>query len=234
MTTTSAASRGPEAGPVHHFSDEMLMDYATGGCGEAEALLIACHLVLCPDCRARVEDLEKLGGAMLSEVEPVALADGSLEAMLARLDDDASEVETVPRRHAVPEPGRIAVPGPLADALGGVAIEALHWRTVIRGIEEVELGWGRHGTRTKLLRIKAGTAVPQHTHAGNELTLVLSGGFSDERGHFTRGDVALSDPDIDHRPVADEDADCICLTVTDAPLKLTGRIGRWLNPFIRI
>ena len=43
-----------------------------------------------------------------------------------------------------------------------------------------------------------------------------------------------ADSHVDHRPVADEDEDCLCLIVTDAPLRLTGWLGRLLNPFIRI
>jgi putative transcriptional regulator len=34
-------------------------------------------------------------------------------------------------------------------------------------------------------------------------------------------------------PTADDDGDCVCLAVTDAPLRLTGPIGRLFNPFIR-
>ena len=42
-----------------------------------------------------------------------------------------------------------------------------------------------------------------------------------------------ADGSLDHRPTADPGQDCLCLTVTDAPRRLTGWIGRWLNPFIR-
>ena len=49
-----------------------------------------------------------------------------------------------------------------------------------------------------------------------------------------RGDVAEADPSVNHQPVADPGEDCICLAVTDAPLRLTGPFGRLLNPFLRI
>jgi putative transcriptional regulator len=67
-----------------------------------------------------------------------------------------------------------------------------------------------------------------------EMTLLLAGGFSDETGHYLRGDVALADPSVDHRPVADPGEDCLCLAVTDAPLRLTGRFGRYLNFLARL
>jgi putative transcriptional regulator len=36
------------------------------------------------------------------------------------------------------------------------------------------------------------------------------------------------------RDTTNADADCLCLAVTDAPLKLTSPLGRLLNPFVRI
>ena len=58
---------------------------------------------------------------------------------------------------------------------------------------------------------------------------MLKGGFSDKTGHFARGDVAVADAELDHIPVADLDADCICFAVTDAPLRLTGPFGRLMH-----
>ena len=89
------------------------------------------------------------------------------------------------------------------------------------------------GYKTRMMRIKAGTAMPWHTHEGQELTLVLAGGFTDGEKHFLAGDVAAADPTVNHRPVADPGEDCLCLAVTEGPLRLTGPIGRLLNPFIR-
>jgi putative transcriptional regulator len=49
-----------------------------------------------------------------------------------------------------------------------------------------------------------------------------------------RGDVAVADSSVDHCPVADRGEDCYCFAVNDAPIRLTGRAMRFLNPFIRI
>ena len=102
---------------------------------------------------------------------------------------------------------------------------------MIRGLEEIRLNLP--GSTTKLLRIQPGAAVPQHSHEGTELTLVLTGSFSDATGTFARGDLAITDSSVDHRPIAGEGEPCLCLTVVDAPLRLTGRLGRFLNPFVR-
>ncbi len=123
----------------------------------------------------------------------------------------------------LPQPLRDYVPGPL---------ETLRWRNY-GAAAELELPIRAPGYRTTLIRVKAGRQVPQHTHEGSELTVVLDGAFHDETGHYGRGDLVIADSSLDHCPVADEDQDCLCLAVTDAPLRLTGRFGRFLNPFIR-
>ncbi len=236
MAETMAASV-----PRHHVDDELLMDYAAGSTREALSLIVAAHLALCPRCRRRVREYEAIGGALLEALEPAPVESGSLEAVLARLD----EPEEVADHHAAIrfDPTRVAcppseaatdealLPAPLRHVVRGEG-RILPWRPVIRGLEELDVGV-RSGGRAKLLRIRAGAAMPQHSHHGNEATLVLAGGFSDERGHFDRGDFTMTDPHVDHRPVADADEDCICLTVMDAPLRLTGRFTRFLDPFVR-
>jgi putative transcriptional regulator len=83
------------------------------------------------------------------------------------------------------------------------------------------------------VRIQPGTALPRHTHRGTEMILVLSGGFRDRGQQFLRGDVAISDEAVEHRQLIDEDGGCVCLSVTDAPLRFTGLFGWILNLFAR-
>jgi putative transcriptional regulator len=84
-----------------------------------------------------------------------------------------------------------------------------------------------------LYRIRAGKKMPQHTHEGSEYTLVIRGAFSDVTGRYGCGDVAISDEDIDHTPVAEAGEECLCFAVMDAPLRLTGPIGRFFNRFVQ-
>jgi putative transcriptional regulator len=44
-----------------------------------------------------------------------------------------------------------------------------------------------------------------------------------------RGDIAVADPTIDHRPVADPAEECIIFIVQEAQVKLTGPIGRLIQ-----
>tara|TARA_R110002167_G_scaffold23721_3_gene84109 strand:+ start:1702 stop:2358 length:657 start_codon:yes stop_codon:yes gene_type:complete len=215
--------------PQHHPAEELLIDYAAGSMGEPMALLLATHLTLCPQCRGEAARLDALGGALLESLEPEPVSDTALQALLDQLD---SEPESPPI--AKPEPKSedgALLPRPLMDYIGG-PLSAVRWQR-FGGLSIAELEVGGREVHTRLMRIASGMAMPRHTHEGNELTLVLSGGFSDSRGHYLRGDVATTDSSVDHQPVADADGDCLCLAVTDAPLRLTGRFGRMLNPFFR-
>ena len=216
--------------PKHHPGDDLLMSYAAGSLEEPLALVIATHLALCPRCRDEVARLEALGGAMLEQQDGTPLADDGVERILARLDEPEDPAPAAPSDGIADIDPR--VPQPLRDYLA-TSIDKLDWKS-FRGLEKVELLTEASGFHTRLMRIKPGTAMPAHTHEGTELTLVLAGGFSDESGHYERGDIAECGDDIDHKPIADPGEDCICLAVTDAPLRLTGPVGRLLNPFLDI
>src|SRR5215470_174971 len=87
---------------IHHPPEDRLAAYAAGSAGEADALLVASHLVLCPDCRRRVAEYEALGGVMLEELPDEALADGSLAQTLSRLAEMAPEPPRPPPPGAGP------------------------------------------------------------------------------------------------------------------------------------
>jgi len=222
--------------PTYHPGEDLLRDYADGSLAEPPALVIATHLAFCPRCRIAVAEQEAIGGALLDEEALNPVSADCLEAVLARLDEPeppATIPEAPPPALQPPPPtDPVRVPEPLRSYLGA-PLESLSWHPVVRGIDEVDLRVGRAPVRTRLVRIRAGASVPRHSHCGHEMNLVLSGGFRDERGAFGRGDVVIDDASVDHRPVADPGGDCICLTVTDAPLRLTGGLGRILNPFLR-
>ena len=86
----------------------------------------------------------------------------------------------------------------------------------------------------RLLKIPAGQPVPEHSHRGRELTVVLTGAFDDGETRFERGDMEDADEDIQHIPTATPEADCICLAVTDAPLRFRSLLVRLFQPILGI
>ncbi|WP_029014949.1 ChrR family anti-sigma-E factor [Niveispirillum irakense] len=217
-----------------HPSDELLVAYGAGSLDEATALLVASHLTLCPRCRSEVARIEAMGGNLLEELPPAPMGGDALADILARLDDAPVTLPPPPRKPARATASRAGsqIPAPLRAYLGG-GLENVRWKRLTDGLEHalvVESG----RTRARLYRIAPGIPIPEHGHGGAELTLVLQGGFSDHAGHYLVGDVACADDDTIHHPVADTDGHCICLAVTDAPLKLTGLVGRLISRFLNL
>lgn len=210
----------------HHLTDALLMAYSAGTLPEAFNLAVATHLSMCDECRARLGAFDSVGGALLEGCDTVAMAGDSLDATLARIAGTPTAPSQPPRKRAGD------VPAPLDDYIGG-RLDAVKWRPVGMGVKQAILPTTRDAS-ARLLYIPAGTAVPDHGHRGTELTLVLRGAFSDEADHFGPGDIEVANEDLHHTPVADIGEDCICLAVTDAPLRFRGLIPRIAQPFLRI
>ena len=217
----------------HHPEPALLLDYATGTLADPFALIVATHMALCPACRREVAALEAVGGALLEQAPEAGEADvdqGAFERMMSRVEALPPEPAIAPLPAIDTATARI--PRPLRDRLPA-SLDNLPWRR--QGpVETVFLPCDLPGHRVRVLRIAAGRGVPRHTHRGTELTLVLQGSFSDETGHYLRGDMECADPELDHRPVADPGEACVCLAVTSAPLRLTGTLGRLIDPFLDI
>lgn len=215
--------KNPERTITHHLSDQLLMGYAAGSLPEAFSLLVATHISMCDDCRARSESYDALGGALL-ESEGATMSEASLEACLARLG-----APEAPRKAAL---RRGIFPVPLADYVGG-DLAAVRWRPLGMGVRQAILPTAK-GASARLLFIPAGQSVPDHGHRGLELTLVLQGAFRDSKARFGPGDVEIATEADEHTPVAEAGVDCICLAATDAPLRFMGLVPRLLQPFFRI
>lgn len=209
---------------THHLTDELILAYSAGSLPEAVNLIVASHVSLCDTCRAAVEGCDALGGALLDQADTVAVDEDCLAATLARIKEAPAPA---PARKRDP-----IAPVPLLDYLGG-GLDAVKWRPVGMGVKQAVLETSPEAT-ARLLYIPAGTAVPDHGHNGLELTLVLKGAFEDAEGRFARGDIEVADSEVDHMPVADISEDCICLAVTDAPLRFKGWLPRLAQRFVGI
>jgi putative transcriptional regulator len=208
---------------AHHLPLDMLVDYAAGSLEEGPALIVASHVTLCAQCRAQVAGFEAVGGALLEETPTVAMSDGAFDRVLARIAQEP-KIEEV-----APQTGLAALlPFPLRRYVDASS----RWRRAGLGVEEISLVLGEGPHQASLLRIKGGRAMARHRHSGLEFTLVLDGAFTDRGARYAPGDVCLA-AEPEHQPLADADADCVCLAVIDGPLVLTGTLGRLLNPWLR-
>ncbi|MBR9650004.1 ChrR family anti-sigma-E factor [Thalassovita aquimarina] len=207
---------------THHTPDAMLAAYAAGNLPYAFAVAVASHVSLCAQCRAALEAHQAVGGAVLEETGAVAVSSTLKDNILAQLDAPFTP-EPVYERNGI-------YPGPVMEALKG---RAPRWKKLGMGVRQDIMSADANGS-VRLLYIPPGQAVPNHSHNGLELTLVLQGSFSDETGRFGVGDLEIADEELEHTPVADEGEACICLAVTDARLRFRALVPRLLQPLFRI
>ena len=214
----------------HHLGADLIESYAAGALSEGWGIAVATHLALCPACRRRVAEAEEIGGAVLNAAPGATLDDGAWTAMKTRLRHERASPLPAPAPNA---PASAVLPRPLRDYVGS-DVGGIRWRALGRGASQLRLHTGDRETQVRLLRIPAGKPVPEHSHGGRELTLVLSGAFRDGEAVFGRGDIEDADMSLTHQPIATEEADCICLAVTDAPLRFTSWIVRLVQPVLGI
>ncbi|MCP4808068.1 MAG: anti-sigma factor [Proteobacteria bacterium] len=214
----------------HHVPENLLLDYTTGTATEAVALVVAGHLALCPECSERARLIEDVGGLLLESLDAEPMADGSLESLMARLDDP------IPVPPAPPVVPSFLAEVPLPSALHHYVDGATGWRRVLPGIKTVQLPVALDGVPVHLMALSGGMTIPEHGHEGIELNLVLAGGFddADEQSAYLPGDLSVKSSETVHTIEVHDDEDCIVLVVRSGklvPQNLVGRLAQWLTGF---
>jgi putative transcriptional regulator len=205
-----------------HPDGATLMAYAAGTLGEALSAVVAAHLGTCPACRREERLLASLGGGLLDHLDGEAPAPPPSRP--APFDAPASGRAAVDSRDPMPA---------IIQQRYGLKLAEVPWKTMGPGLffHWLPLSEGTPG-ELRLLKISGGRSIPEHAHAGGELTLVIEGGFSDVTGRYGPGDVQDIDDDVAHTPVADPEG-CICLVAAEAPAEFKGLIGRLVQAFTR-
>ena len=103
------------------------MAYSTGQLEEGFSLAIATHISMCDQCRAELESLEAMGGAIFENLEPNEIDIDAFAKTLALIDDAPEQVIT----KAVPT----ELPEPLADYVG-CDLDDIDWRPIGMGVKQ--------------------------------------------------------------------------------------------------
>jgi len=204
---------------TYHLDDATLMSFAAGSLPDALAAVAAAHIAMCPHCRRELGMLERIGGALVSALTPATL-DRPQPAM--------------PETTGLPSPAPIVaaageIPAPLVRLIGG-NLDEVRWRWIGPGLWHHPLHVRGEGS-LQLIKASPGASVPEHAHGGCEITLVLRGALADSTGRYTPGDVADVDDDIEHTPVADPEAGCICVIANESPTRFRGLLARLMQPW---
>ncbi len=221
----------------HHPDETSIIAYAAGTLDEAFAVLVSCHLESCSQCRETLTAAQLMGGSLLEHTDDAPVADGSFGRLLEKISVSDDKAEP---RIALPAPtkGHISDKRDMPSALSHYidsSMADIKWKRVGPGVWQKPIELSKHASSSlRLLRIAPGKSVPEHGHGGQEMTLILSGAYQDEIGHFGPGDVADLDDHVEHQPRVVSEEDCICLAATEAPTKFKGLASRLLQPLIGI
>jgi putative transcriptional regulator len=211
-----------------HPESDLLVEYASGSLSVAPCISVTTHLQYCKQCSDSVESLGEIGGELLTTAEAVPVSDGLFDRVIASLD---SLVEEEPSD----EPQRQCsdtISDELPEFMQRLLPDGeLDWRRLSPSLKVAPISVGEEEYELALHRIDAGGKAPEHDHLGKEITVVLTGSFSDEDGVYQPGDFLVREAGDTHRPFAARNQECICLSVLEAPIRLTG-IKRVLNPFL--
>jgi len=214
--------------PGFHPGLDLLTEHVAGNLPLAQAACVSVHLHYCEQCQRASCQLQNCAAAIFERLDGAPVGDAMLDAVLARLDEAAPL--TYPRS-ARPPVGEFPV---ILQRLMSGNFKELPWKRITRGLRISYLSTGDTGHEFALYQIKAGGSIPEHTHRGSEITLVLEGEISDANGVYQQGDFLLRQPGDVHAPTATQSGDCICLAVLDAPLQFTDWKYRWLNPALQL
>ncbi|UDN22798.1 ChrR family anti-sigma-E factor [Aeromonas veronii] len=218
-----------------HPTDPMLRAFAADELPLPLAVGLSAHCELCPDCAARLKAFEEelaqqylasLAEPELASHDEVALDvgfDAMLADILAQPEPVAAPVTDLPRA----QPAELEVAGHAYRLPRVLArYRSPKWRH-IGAIRQQSLPLDEMGTRASLLHIEAGGRIPEHTHQGYELTLLLAGNIQDGDTLYKAGDFIWRDASHSHSPHTPDG--CLCYTVQDAPVQFTKGLSRLLN-----
>lgn len=209
----------------HHPSEDILAQFASGELPAAVSVAVAIHVEMCSCCQEKVAKYtEQAANLNLAQQESEdSMLSLDLDDMFAQITQDSS-LESVPMKVSSKlkwGDNEIVVPNALQQ------LEFGDW-TGLGKVNRSRVKLDDDSNRSSLLHIEAGGEIPEHTHTGQELTVLLSGSFKDQMGEYHRGDFIWLNADHKHQPVSEEG--CLCFAVVTDPLHFTEGFSRLLNP----
>lgn len=220
----------------HHPDDNLLAEYSAGSIPWALSLGVATHLHFCSECKARVANMNQIGAAMMSQCRPHAVEVDAFSQLMAKIrqagpgEGGAEREPQAPVRHKDHMLNNL----PKVVAKLMPKDKPLRWRYMSPHLKMARLKTGQDKYEVGFHRISVGGKVAEHGHRGLEVTIVLKGSFSDGDGVYSPGDFLVRQSGEVHRPTAAQNEDCLCLSIVEAPVQLTGLLGRLINPFLSI
>lgn len=214
----------------HHPKFELIQSFVNGDLPASLSAGIAIHADMCPKCQQTIDQLtEQVADASFEEVfldrfivneQEEAISFDDMIDRITQSDDIIHTKPTVEKTVMFNNKSYILPQALHSMSLGKTAN--------IGKLSRARIQLNENEIHTSLLAIQPGGGVPEHTHKGFELTLLLDGSFHDEKGEYVKGDFIMLDASHQHHPVSEEG--CLCYTVANDALRFTQGINKLLNP----
>lgn len=209
-----------------HPTQQQLHDFVEGNSVPAMALVISAHVDMCAECQMQVAAMQESAS---EEAFASAANCPEFSSMLANITQlpAAERIISQPEKVKIELDGRaFNLPRPLRRYVSKTG----NWSHLLGKVWQAPVDLGPIG-KANFIYMEKGGRVPEHTHRGSELTLVVDGEFSDGIANYDSGDFITMDCANTHTPHSDADEGCLVFTIVDQPLHFTSGIARLLNPF---
>lgn len=196
-----------------------LADYAAGNLSPAKHLIIKAQKELSETVAALIALEERSAGQGLDDISEQPLS----SSFLTRV------IEVLPPQNSTDFEKEFSVNDNDCDPVFEKAINSITWRRYIPGIavhNVIGSRWFGGDDRLYMFNAKAGSKVPEHSHRGEEWVLVLKGSYTANGEVYRRGDLHIVTGDEPHSLHISDDEDCICLAMTQQPIKMKGLLPR--------
>ncbi|MGB2741997.1 MAG: ChrR family anti-sigma-E factor [Cognaticolwellia sp.] len=219
----------------HHPKFELLKSFVDGDLPASLAAGIAIHADMCPLCQEKISQLTEhvaedsfehnlLDSLLVDEDDGSDISALSFDEMIAQITA-SNEIEPV---KAANDEREITFKGMNYILPNAIRNMSLGKTAQIGKLSRARVQLNEGEIHTSLLHIAPGGSIPEHTHKGFELTLLLAGTFADAQGDYVPGDFIMLDKRHQHQPATEHG--CLCYTVVNDALHFTQGINKLLNP----
>ena len=210
------------------FTD--LQIFSAGNCEPAIAIMISAHVDMCPQCQHDCIDIQaEMAGEIFTKTPTFAPLDNQYLKMMSNITDLPISDITAPvaKNTSIELDGKFFE---LPRALRRHVKNTGNWSRLVGKLWQAPVDLGDIG-KANFIYMEKGGRVPEHTHKGTEMTLVIDGQYGDGIAEYDCGDFTVMNGKHNHLPHSEADDGCLVFTIVDQPLHFTAGIARLLNPF---
>ena len=213
------------------LNEDAITDYALGTLSPAKHVMLACQSEISEAVAERVAFQEDVAASLIEDGASESLSPLFMGNVLANLPPQEGGKTVAANTNS-----EGLAPKSLRHMLGH-GLTDMKWKSLIPGVAVHDIMGNRKtvdGDRLYLLKAKGGMRMPDHSHNGEEWTLILTGSYTVGEKRFTRGDMHIEGEDEIHAPHIDEGEDCICLVMTQGPLRMQGWLPKVVQKVVGI